>query len=82
MIKNKFYDQVAEAEARGAGIEELKIILGRARAKAGMFNGDLDEGELEIGQVAASLKNIKPAAEILLDIWNEFIEAKKELTAI
>ncbi|HNO70689.1 MAG TPA: nitronate monooxygenase, partial [Bacteroidia bacterium] len=60
MIKNKFFNQIQEAENKGASAEELKAILGRARAKKGMFEGDLEEGELEIGQVSAMLKEIKP----------------------
>lgn len=56
MIKNKFFNQIQEAENKGASAEELKAILGRARAKKGMFEGDLEEGELEIGQVSAMLK--------------------------
>src|SRR5690606_37377943 len=55
LLKNKFYNQVAEAEQKGASIEELKVLLGRARAKKGMFEGDLDEGELEIGQVSGAI---------------------------
>src|SRR5574338_268973 len=72
MIKNKFYQQVQEAEARGATIEELKAILGRARAKRGMFEGNLDEGELEIGEVSAIVDRILPAGEIVKNVWEEF----------
>jgi enoyl-[acyl-carrier protein] reductase II len=79
MIKNKFYQQVQEAEDRGATAEELKQILGRASAKRGMFEGDLDEGELEIGEVSAQIHEIKLAAEIAKEIWEEFVLAKKEL---
>ncbi len=79
MIKNKFYGLVAEAEQRGANPEELKSILGRARAKKGMFEGDLDEGELEVGQVSAFIKDIKPAGQIVADVWQEYLEAKKRL---
>lgn len=79
LIKNKFYQQVAEAEQRGASADELKKLLGRARAKKGMFEGDLDEGELEIGQVAAAIKEIKPAAEILNAMWTEYLTLKKTL---
>ena len=82
LIRNKFYQKIEEAEHRGAGVDELKEILGRARAKKGMFEGDLEEGELEIAQIADSIKEIKPAAEILQDIWAEFIEAKEKLSAI
>ena len=72
LLKNKFYEQVFEAEKRGASIEELKALLGRARAKKGMFEGDMDEGELEIGQVSALLDKIQPAAEIVKEICEEF----------
>jgi enoyl-[acyl-carrier protein] reductase II len=75
LVKNRFFYQVKEAEERGAGIDELKILLGRARAKKGMFEGDLEEGELEIGQVSALLDSILPAAGIVKKVWNEFEEA-------
>ena len=81
LIKNAFYNQVLSAELRGANQEELATILGRARAKKGMFEGDLDEGELEIGQVSAQINDIKPAGEILKDIWEEFKETKKRIEA-
>lgn len=79
MIKNNFYKLVAEAESRGASIEELKTILGKGRSKRGIFEGDLNEGELEIGQAASFVKSIKPAAEVLMEIWNEYEESKKLL---
>src|SRR5258706_9319028 len=82
LIKNNFYKKVEEAEHRGASADELKSILGRARAKRGMFEGDLEEGELEIGQVSASIKNIKPAAQILNEIWNGFLKAKNEISQL
>lgn len=72
LIKNHFYQQVQEAENKGAGNEELEHLLGRARAKKGMFEGDLKEGELEIGQVSGIVHEIKPAAAIVADVWNEF----------
>lgn len=75
LIKNEFYQKVAEAELRGAAKEELLQLLGRARAKKGMFEGDLAEGELEIGQVSALLDDILPAAEITENIWQEFLDA-------
>jgi enoyl-[acyl-carrier protein] reductase II len=75
LLKNKFYQQVLEAETRGASEEELRILLGRARAKTGMYEGNLDEGELEIGQVSALLHDILPAAEIVHNIWSEFQQA-------
>jgi enoyl-[acyl-carrier protein] reductase II len=74
MIKNKFFEQVMQAELKGATVDELKAILGRARAKRGMFEGNLDEGELEIGQGSALLHDILPAAEIVKNVWGEFEE--------
>jgi enoyl-[acyl-carrier protein] reductase II len=82
LIKNKFYNEVAEAYEKGASKEELQTLLGRGRAKKGMFEGDLEEGELEIGQVSASIQSIKPAAEIVQEIMDEFRDAHKQLTAI
>lgn len=75
MMKNGFFQQVQDAEARGADEAELKMLLGRARAKLGMHEGNLDEGELEIGQVSALVKDILPATQIVKNIWNEFSEA-------
>lgn len=77
LMKNAFFKQVSDAEERGADKEELLKLLGRARAKKGMFEGDLDEGELEIGQVSALLDNILPAETIVKNIWAEFMEALK-----
>ena len=75
LIKNNFYKQVQEAENKGASVEELKAILGRARAKKGMFEGQLEEGELEIGQVGANVRDILPAAKIVDEVWQGFKEA-------
>jgi len=75
LIKNNFYKQVQEAENKGASVEELKAILGRARAKKGMFEGQLEEGELEIGQVGANVRDILPAAKIVDEVWHDFKEA-------
>ena len=72
MMKNKFFTSVQQAEQHGATEAELQALLGRGRAKKGMFEGELDEGELEIGQVSALIKKIQPAAEIVKEIWNEF----------
>jgi enoyl-[acyl-carrier protein] reductase II len=74
LLKNHFYQLVQEAESRGADPEELKRLLGRARAKLGMYEGNLDEGELEIGQVSALVKDILPASEIVAGLWSEFSE--------
>ena len=82
LIKNKFYQDVAAAEERNAGTEELIHLLGRGRAKKGMFEGDLHEGELEIGQVAAGIKKIQPATEIVKEIWDQFIYTKEKISRL
>ncbi|HXB10604.1 MAG TPA: nitronate monooxygenase [Bacteroidia bacterium] len=79
ILKNEFYKKIEEAENRGASLEELKEILGRARAKQGMFEGDMKEGELEIGQIAAAVREIKPINAVVKEIMNEFHLAKKEI---
>ena len=79
IIKNKFYRQVADAERRGIPIEEIKNLLGKGRSRKGIFEGDLDEGELEIGQAASYVTAIKPASEVLVDIWNEYQAARKKM---
>ncbi len=79
MLKNKFYQDIEQAYARGAKVEELRSLLGRSRAKRGMFEGDLEEGELEIGQVSALINDIKPAAEIVGNLIGEFEEAKRQV---
>lgn len=76
LIKNQFYHQIKAAYDRGATVDELKQILGRARAKRGMFEGDLDEGELEIGQVSSIIDEILPAKDILSQIIQEFNSLK------
>lgn len=78
LVKNKFYNDLQELYKRNPNIDQLKELLGRARAKRGMFEGDLEEGELEIGQVAGLIHEIKPAAEIIKEILFEFKEAQKE----
>jgi enoyl-[acyl-carrier protein] reductase II len=79
MIRNQFYESVKAAEDRGATPEELKALLGKGRAKRGMFEGRLEEGELEIGQVSALIHDIKPAATVLEEIWEEFRETCRRL---
>lgn len=79
LIKNKFYEDVQDLYKKCPTKDELAILLGRARAKRGMFEGDLDEGELEIGQIAGLIHEIKPASEIILEIIEDFILAKNEL---
>lgn len=78
MIKNDFYRKVQEAESRSAGIQQLENLLGKGRAKKGMFDGDISEGELEIGQVSSSIKDILPAAEIVREIWQEFSDTLRQ----
>ncbi len=75
LIKNHFCKQVLAAENAGATTEQLTELLGRARAKKGMFEGDVEEGELEIGQVSSLIKDIKPAAEVVHEVWQEFTQA-------
>ena len=82
LLKNKFYDQVSELYKKGPSIEELKELLGRARAKRGMFEGDLDEGELEIGQVSGLIHDIKPAAEIVRTLVKEFKETQSKMAEV
>jgi enoyl-[acyl-carrier protein] reductase II len=74
-MKNKFYHEIQAAYANNASKEQLKLILGRSRAKRGMFEGDLSEGELEIGQISSLINDIKPAALIIKDIMTEFHES-------
>ncbi len=77
LLRNNFFEQIKEAELNGASAEKLSEILGRGRAKKGMFEGDIENGELEIGQVSSLINDIKPAAEILKEIWNDFQHAIK-----
>ena len=72
LLKNSFSSRIQEAENAGASAGELKEILGRSRAKKGMFEGDLEEGELEIGQVSALIRNVIPAKEVIKQVWDEF----------
>lgn len=81
LIKNKFYQEVLQAEQSGVGIDKLAELLGKRRAKLGIFEGNLDEGELEIGQVSAAVDQIQPAAEILKDIWEEYQSVRKKICA-
>lgn len=82
LLKNPFYAAVQEAEIRGASKEELMQLLGRARAKKGMFEGDINQGELEIGQVSALIKEMKPAKEVVEEIWLDCLSAIKGLQAL
>lgn len=78
LLKNEFFNHVQQAENNGASADELQKLLGRGRAKLGMFEGNLAEGELEIGQVSAIIKNIKPAAEIVEEMYKEYEAALKQ----
>lgn len=75
LMKNDFYEDIVKAGINHASLEELKILLGKGRAKKGMFQGDLRQGELEIGQVSALIRDIQPAAEIVKEIWQQFNDA-------
>jgi enoyl-[acyl-carrier protein] reductase II len=81
LLKNPFFYQVQEAENKGASKEELQQLLGRARAKSGMFEGNLEEGELEIGQVSAQIHAIQPAADIVLELLQSFEQTLLQLSA-
>lgn len=82
LLKNEFSDKVQQAEASGASTQDLINLLSRGRAKKGMFEGDLHEGELEIGQIAALIKELKPAKAIIKEITEEFEAAKAELQSM
>jgi enoyl-[acyl-carrier protein] reductase II len=72
LMKNKFFDEVQQAELNGVSVDILQKLLGKGRAKKGMFEGDLENGELEIGQVSALIKSVQPAADIVNELWSEF----------
>ncbi len=82
LIKNNFYNQIQDLYKQKPSVDQLNDLLGRARAKKGMFEGDLEEGELEIGQVAGLIHQIKPAFKIIEEIIAEFIKVKKEVNII
>jgi len=79
MIKNDFWEKIKTAESQGAGKEELMTLLGRGRARKGIFEGNLEDGELEIGQISAQINQIKSSGAILAEIWNEYLIARKEM---
>ena len=82
LIKNKFYNELQELYKTTPTPEQLKEFLGRARAKRGMFEGDLEDGELEIGQIAGLIHDIKPVAEIVAEMVSEFQEAKVSVSKL
>lgn len=79
LLKNDFFNKVEEAELKGADKQALEVLLGRGRSRKGMFEGDLLDGELEIGQVSAMLNGINPAATILKTIWDDFLIQKRRI---
>jgi enoyl-[acyl-carrier protein] reductase II len=79
MLKNEFYELISKAETEGANAEDLKSLLGKGRSKKGIFEGDLINGELEIGQIASLVNEIKPAAETLRDLWNQFLNLQSTI---
>lgn len=79
LMRNKFFEQVQEAQSRGANAEELRQLLGKGRAKLGMFEGNLDEGELEIGQVSATISQIKSVARVMDEIISEYRTVKASM---
>lgn len=82
LIKNKFYNDLQELYKTAPTTEQLKELLGRARAKRGMFEGDLEDGELEIGQIAGLIHDVKSVAEIVEDMVKEFVQAKQNVTTL
>jgi len=81
LVKGKFFSEVEEAEARGASVEEMRELLGKGRAKKGIFEGNLDEGELEIGQVASLIHELKPVAEVVKEVIDEFNSCKQVVSS-
>lgn len=82
LLDNAFARHIQKAEKEGASAETLKNLLGKGRAKKGMFEGDLEEGELEIGQIVAAIKEIQPAAQIVAEIWEEFNSTLLKLNSL
>ncbi|WP_225035525.1 NAD(P)H-dependent flavin oxidoreductase [Winogradskyella sp. SM1960] len=80
LVKNKFFNDIQDLYKTSPTPDQLKELLGRARAKRGMFEGDLEDGELEIGQIAGLIHDVKPVAEIVADMVNEFEDAKKTMS--
>jgi enoyl-[acyl-carrier protein] reductase II len=82
LIKNDLYNRIVLAEREGASVDELRAILGKAAAKRGIFEGDLDSGELEIGQIASAVKEVLPVADVMDTLIQEFDAAKMRITNI
>jgi len=82
LVRNSLYEHIAEAEARGASADELRCILGRAASKRGIFEGDIENGELEIGQIASYIKEVRPVDEIVATLVAEYDERKRCLLSL
>ncbi|WP_321424135.1 nitronate monooxygenase [uncultured Bacteroides sp.] len=82
LAKGKFFSEVEEAEARGASVEEMRELLGKGRAKKGIFEGNLEEGELEIGQVSSLLRELKPVAEVIKEVIDEFNTCRQAVSEL
>ena len=82
MIKNKLYEKIQDAQQKGSSADELKQILGKGRSKLGIFEGNIDEGELEIGQVSAMINSVQPVSEIMQEIISEFNEINRNLCPV
>ena len=79
LVKNPLYDKVREAEDKGASADELRGILGKAASKRGIFEGDTDNGELEIGQIASAIRSVRPVAEVMEGLVKGFAKAKERI---
>ena len=79
LVKNALYQDIAEAEARGAEADELRSILGKASTKRGIFEGETERGELEIGQIASAIRQILPVHDVMDRLWKEYEEAKEKI---
>lgn len=82
LIKNTLYNRISEAEDNGATADELRRIMGKAASKRGIFEGDTDNGELEIGQIASAIKEIKPVAEVMDELISGFEKAKERISLL
>lgn len=82
LIKNELFAKIAEAESRGAEVDELRELLGRAASKRGIFEGDLENGELEIGQIASTIKEVKPVAQIMHELITDFHTTQSKIQSL
>ena len=82
LVKNALYEKISEAENNGAGAEELRLIMGKAASKRGIFEGDIDNGKIEIGQIASAIDDIRSVDEIMRRLVTEYEAAKKRITAM